>query len=427
MSEQTKTASERRPVASENSPPSARAAPKCKACKQPVKGHPGKTGIGKCTVVLAESDPPSPELRQREKKTVVEKRSVVTALADDLKAVAIDERGGQAVSISEQEAQVASDADEAAVDEEPVESSEEEILEESLIALPSVESAQKKRLEAARERVASYCHADFDTWPFLRERTFVICLCGTGDAEDFCDCPGELRFGKELEDEGMIILFPIFVDPLTQENWKVVLSFDSYQNEGLCFRLSLPGKRGVVLDGEARVEVRRLEEREGRRMKISIRPKMFFSDVRIAYTDGAYADAGIRRPQMVDQMSASLWQLMDEEPTDDCGQGDLVKEVVPAVSDSDDGESALERGAGTGEPGDEVTRVEESEEDDHDHPGQEEETAGERQGSEYDSEYEEDLSWEEGEESELSASRSLASSTLEEEEQSSDESDFVEV
>ena len=117
---------------------------------------------------------------------------------------------------------------------------------------------------------------------------------------------------------------------------------------------------------------------------------------------------------------------MDEEPTDDCGQGDLVKEVVPTVSDSDDGESALERGAGTGEPGDEVTCVEESE-DDHDHPGQEEETAGDRQGSEYDSEYEEDLSWQEGEESELSGSRSLASSTLEEEEQSSDESDFVEV
>ena len=31
-------------------------------------------------------------------------------------------------------------------------------------------------------------------------------------------------------------------------------------------------------------QVRRLEEREGRRMKISIRLKMFFSDVRIAYT-----------------------------------------------------------------------------------------------------------------------------------------------
>lgn len=423
MSEQTKTAVERRPAASESSPPSARAAPRCKACKQLVKGHPGKTGIGKCTVVLAQSDPPSPELRQREKKTVIEKRSVVTALADDLKAVAIDERGNQAVSISEQEAHVASDG-EATVDEEPVESSQEEFLEESLIALPTVESAQKKRLQAARERVASYCHADFDTWPFLRERTFVICLCGTGDAEDFCDCPGEVRFGKELEDEGMIILFPLFVDPLTQENWKVVLSFESDQNEGLCFRLSLPGKHGVVLDGEARVEVRRLEEREGRRMKISIRLKMFFSDVRIAYTDGAYADAGIRTPQMI---SASLWQLMDEEPTDDCGQGDLVKEVVPTVSDSDDDESALERGAGTGEPGDEVTRVEESEEDDQDHPGQEEETAGERQGSEYDSEYEEDLSWEEGEESELSGSRSLASSTSEEEEQSSDENDFVEV
>ena len=72
--------------------------------------------------------------------------------------------------------------------------------------------------------------------PFYKTfpRTFVICLCGTGDAEDFCDCPGELRFGKELEDEGMIILFPIFVDPLTQENWKVVLLIS---NDNVCKKL----------------------------------------------------------------------------------------------------------------------------------------------------------------------------------------------
>ena len=50
------------------------------------RGHPGKTGIGKCKlVVAAESEdvraeaPPSPELR------VPEKRSVVAALVDDLK------------------------------------------------------------------------------------------------------------------------------------------------------------------------------------------------------------------------------------------------------------------------------------------------------------------------------------------------------
>ena len=54
------------------------------------RGHPGKTGIGKCKlVVAAESEdvraeaPPSPELR------VPEKRSVVAALVDDLKGDAL--------------------------------------------------------------------------------------------------------------------------------------------------------------------------------------------------------------------------------------------------------------------------------------------------------------------------------------------------
>ena len=54
------------------------------------RGHPGKTGIGKCKlVVAAESEdvraeaPPSPELR------VPEKRSVIAALVDDLKVDAL--------------------------------------------------------------------------------------------------------------------------------------------------------------------------------------------------------------------------------------------------------------------------------------------------------------------------------------------------
>ena len=59
-------------------------------------------------------------------------------------------------------------ADEGKDDAENSES--EEILEESLIAMPSLESARKKRLELVRERVASYSHTDFDSWPFLSER-----------------------------------------------------------------------------------------------------------------------------------------------------------------------------------------------------------------------------------------------------------------
>ena len=59
-------------------------------------------------------------------------------------------------------------ADEGQDDAENSES--EEILEESIIAMPSLESARKKRLELVRERVASYSHTDFDSWPFLSMR-----------------------------------------------------------------------------------------------------------------------------------------------------------------------------------------------------------------------------------------------------------------
>ena len=64
------------------------------------RGHPGKTGIGKCTLVVAESEnastaseaPLSPELR------VPEKRNVVTSLAEDLKAVSINKEDNEASS-----------------------------------------------------------------------------------------------------------------------------------------------------------------------------------------------------------------------------------------------------------------------------------------------------------------------------------------
>ena len=66
-----------------------------------LRGHPGKTGIGKCTLMVAANSesvaaeaesPPSPELR------VAEKRNVVASLADDFKAVSINrEEDGAAI------------------------------------------------------------------------------------------------------------------------------------------------------------------------------------------------------------------------------------------------------------------------------------------------------------------------------------------
>ena len=79
------------------------------------------------------------------------------------------------------------------------------------------------------------------------------------DAEDHCECPGEVRFGKEVEDGGTIILFPLFVDPLTKTNWRVKLTLlgnaGPSPSHKLAFSLGLEGQDGVGLDGEAQIEV----------------------------------------------------------------------------------------------------------------------------------------------------------------------------
>ena len=81
------------------------------------------------------------------------------------------------------------------------------------------------------------------------------------DGEDSCECLGEVRFEKELEDGGTIILFPLFVDPLTKENWVVNLTLlDTAQpstSHKLGFSLDFESQDGgVVLEGEAHVEVK---------------------------------------------------------------------------------------------------------------------------------------------------------------------------
>ena len=99
------------------------------------------------------------------------------------------------------------------------------------------------------------------SYPILKSdcRTFVVCLCGMDDAEDHCECPGEVRFGKEVEEGGTIILFPLFVDPLTKSNWRVKLTLSDTAGPSaghkLGFNLGLEGQEGVGLDGEAHIEV----------------------------------------------------------------------------------------------------------------------------------------------------------------------------
>ena len=108
-------------------------------------------------------------------------------------------------------------------------------------------------------------------------RTFVVCMCGMDDPEDHCECPGEVRFGKELEDGGKIILFPLFVDPLTKANWVVNLTLldtaGPLPSHKLGFSLGFESQDGgVVLGGEAHIEVLPLSKKDKFAFGGTIRP-----------------------------------------------------------------------------------------------------------------------------------------------------------
>ena len=189
------------------------------------------------------------------------------------------------------------------------------------------------------------------------------------------------------------------------------------------------------------MQVRKQIEREGRRMKIKIQLKMVIEDVRIAFNGGScflfmnflkpliwnildkhfpsgtdYADAGIETPRILEPSSAALWELVDEEVN--------ASPVLGNVDSGEEGAVRYEVNAqeGKDKEGDEVNRIEESEDED---PGSvQERPSGKGEDGDYDEEYEEDKSWKE--DSDDTGSRSLVSSSQDSSNESSDEeSDFV--
>ena len=118
----------------------------------------------------------------------------------------------------------------------------------------------------------------------------------------------------------------------------------------------------------------------------------------------------------MEPISVALWELMDE----DFDASPIFGEEEVGVGHEVSGEGGKEE--------EEVTRIEESEDDEPEKlPGGEKPSRENEEDGEYDEEYEEDLSWKE--DSEETGSRSLASSSQDSTNESSDDegSDFVEV
>ena len=143
--------------------------------------------------------------------------------------------------------------------------------------------------------------------------------------------------------------------------------------------------------------------------------KILFSND-ILSPDEAYAVSGIESPQNMEPISVALWELMDE----DFDASPIFDEEAVGVRLEVSGEGGKEE--------EEVTRIEESEDDELEKsPGGEKPSRENEEDGEYDEEYEEDGSWKE--DSEETGSRSLASSSQDSSNESSDDegSDFVEV
>ena len=133
--------------------------------------------------------------------------------------------------------------------------------------------------------------------------------------------------------------------------------------------------------------------------------------------DEAYAVSGIESPENMEPISVALWELMDED-----------FDASPIFGEEEVGVGHEVSGEGGKEEEEEVTRIEESEDDELEKlPGGGKPSRENEEDGEYDEEYEEDLSWKE--DSEETGSRSLASSSQDSTNESSDDegSDFVEV
>ena len=194
-------------------------------------------------------------------------------------------------------------------------------------------------------------------------------------------------------------------------------------------------------------------EKVGRRKTVSIRLKMAMEDVRIAFLgtcpfspksiyadfdhkvlhssprdpfihlmflppDDAYADNGFETPRNLEPISAVLWELLDEEV-----------DASPLFGHEDSGEKDIVGNEVSGKEVEEVTRIEESEDEALEKSPEEEKPSKENEDGEYDEEYEEDGSWKD-EDSDDTGSRSLESSSEEEstnESSDEEESDFVDV
>jgi hypothetical protein len=242
-----------------------------------VKGHIGKTGVGKCTngSVQKKKEPAKKKLLLDKKKTVVD--------------IVLEAKTNLAMR------------DELAEQFSPLPC--------ELLGSLSLNRSEKKHaiLPSCSDTVG-------DITSLVMGSRFCICTCGQEADEVLeCECPGEIVMAEadlvSRKPLGVVVNFPLFTDPETEEIMKPNLLMGSWDKEKpniLGLTLELRTKK-VEMDGEVQLEVIRAVEMVKGRNMISILWKASFKDVIIR------KDATDQAEVNLENLPAQLWEMVETE------------------------------------------------------------------------------------------------------------------
>jgi len=279
---------------------------RCKVCKEPIKGHNGKTGVGNCTNKPMEDVETLAAVNVMNETSKV-KRNVVTTMAAEAERASVD--------------------------------CSQEMNENNVVRLPSEclncsfelpSFSLGKRKDAERIRVESCSDCNVDIRALIEGRRFVVCVCVEDDCETDCPCPGEITFHDSWEDGGLVENLPIFSDPLSEDDLmpklKVVGNSWEEDRPNLLRLKPQVTAKGIRVEGEFVFSGFRVVEMVKGRKELSTMLSVNLSGIQLIF-GSIYTRKGIKKKLYIEDFEAELCELYDGEEAEETGISEETNDV----------------------------------------------------------------------------------------------------